>query len=277
MMEDWLIPSGRVRFRPLQDILVCGASHPDCSDGRDRPGPRKCFADHEIPVTQREGVFFRHSTVLENDGVVLTQSVPQFRDGLLVSDPGCPPGNDDRAETRLSALLEIGADDAHVSVRALEIPTARIAWPMLGPVQDVFPTSLVVPGNQPDSDGMGARMVKVRRPAEFAYCPPCDVFAAWIARGFAEPFTLLFFRAEPGYWHEGQAIHEQYRGETRIYRCDLFRDDLQIHIADATAAILLGKEAHRKAELVTLDVGSFEALECLLWVWFFVGCPDEWL
>ena len=124
-------------------------------------------------------------------------------------------------------------------------------------------------------------MVKIcgaaRRSRRLAYSPAGEVFPARIACRFADPPLPLLLRTEPDQWHQGQAVDEQNCCETRVHGSDLFGNDLKVYVADATATVLARKEAHCKAELVTLDVCALHRLEGLLWIGLFVRLPYDGL
>ncbi len=76
--------------------------------------------------------------------------------------------------------------------------------------------------------------------------PTRYVFAARVTSGFADPFSLLVFGAKPGDRHERQTVHEKNSGEPGIDGRDFLGDDLEIHVAYATAPVLLWQKAHRE-------------------------------
>ena len=123
--------------------------------------------------------------------------------------------------------------------------------------QYVLAAPPVVGGEEPDSVRGGAGVVEVRgaagRSRGFAHCPPRDVFTARVAGGGADPFALLFLGAEPGDRHECEPIHEQNGREPGIHGRDFLGNDLQIEVADVTAAVPLREKAHCETEFVTLD------------------------
>src|SRR5690606_8868203 len=82
---------------------------------------------------------------------------------------------------------------------------------------------------------------------------------------------------EPDQRHECKAVDEQDTPEAGIDRADLLDDDLDIHVADAGAAILLGDEAGREAQLVGLLVRRLDHLEAFLRVRLGIGSLDDWL
>jgi hypothetical protein len=124
-----------------------------------------------------------------------------------------------------------------------------------------------------------ARMIEVRRPPgfidRFAHSPSSEVFAARIARCLYQPLFLLRLRAEPDERHEGESVHQQHGREAGIDGRYLLGDDLQIEIADASAAVFTRQETRRKAKFVGLEVSALHQHEGFLRVTLFVRFRDH--
>jgi hypothetical protein len=137
----------------------------------------------------------------------------QFADRLLVGDAAGSARNDDSAETARPFCLRRCPDDADIDVRALQIPAACIARPMLSPIENVFAVFPVMDGGQRDSGRVGCRTVEIgrsaRRARRLAHGPSGQIFAARIAGRRNQPLLLLPFRCEPDQRHQGQSVDEQ--------------------------------------------------------------------
>jgi hypothetical protein len=99
----------------------------------------------------------------------------------------------DRAQAVSTTLRPVGANDAHVDVRALLVPAAGVARPVFSAVDHV----LAVPefGDETDSHGVRLRRVEVGGLAGItgwlAHHPAREVPPLRIARRRPEPLLLL--------------------------------------------------------------------------------------
>src|SRR6266702_1966926 len=118
----------------------------------------------------------------------------QLGDRFTITDTRRSSRNDDRAQSFLPALFRVGADDAHVHVRAHQVPSSCVARPILLAVQHILSPRLVMRRDKSDTCLTRAGMIEVRRPPglidRLAHGPSGDVLAARIARCLYEPLFL---------------------------------------------------------------------------------------
>ena len=246
-----------------QGVLVRGPGDRDRADAGDRARPGEVAVDEQIAVAlgALDHVLRRNPRVVERDLEVRRGALAQRAD-VAVGDARRAALDDDRRQALGAAAVRIGAADDEVQVRALVVPAADVAGPVLLAVQDVLVAvqrRRHTHARAPDGGSVEVRG-SARRAGGLACRVADDELVARVTGRAADEPLLLVLGAVVPHRHEPETVDEDGRAEAGIDRLDLLGRDHEVDVGQPAAAVLLGEHRPGDALPAGLLVGRLEHL-----------------